>query len=162
MSMGLESVTNPQTGEYDILFNSGHLVSASTDGIQLRRWQMVCTESRKALGVTNSSRNSVIGIVSTLWAGQLRHRRSIPGRGKKYFSSQPRLNRFCDTPSLYTTGAEGSFSGYKARRGVNLTVHLHLAPTSKTHGAISPSPPPPPAFMACTGAILPSLFNIRL
>ena len=79
--MGLASVTNPQTAEYDILSNSGHLVSASTDGIQLRRWQIVRTYSRKALGVTNSSRNSVIGIVSTLWAGQLKHRRSIPGRG---------------------------------------------------------------------------------
>jgi len=71
------------------------------------------------------------------------------GRGKKYFSSQPRLKRFCDTPSLYTTGTEGSFSGYKGGRGVKLTVHLHLAPTSKTHGAISPpSPPPKPPLRA--------------
>ena len=81
--------------------------------------------------------------MSTLRAGQLRHRRSIPGRSKIYFSPQPRLNRFRDTPSLYTMGIKGSFSGYKAGRGVKLTVHLHLAPTSKTHGAISPSPPTP-------------------
>lgn len=162
MSVSVASVTNPQTGECDlILSNRGHLVRASRDGIQLRRWQTVYTDSTKALGVINSSRNSVIGIVSTLWAGQLRHRRSISGGAKKYFSSQPRLKRFCDTPSPYTTGTEGSFSGYKGGRGVKLTVHLHLAPTSKTHGAISP-PPSPQAFVACTGAILPSPLNIRL
>jgi len=110
--------------------------------IQLRRWQMVYTDRRKALGIINSSRNSVIGIVSTLWAGQLRRRRSIPGRGKKYLSSQPRLNRFCDTPSLYTMGIEESFSGYKAGRGVKLTVHLRRQKRMELYLRPPPSPQP--------------------
>ena len=69
--------------------NSRHLVSASTDCIQLRRWQLVYTDGRKTRGITDKSRNSVIGIVGTLWAGQLRHRHSILGRGKNI----PPLNR---------------------------------------------------------------------
>ena len=164
MSVGAASVTNPQMGEYDlILSNSGHFVRASTDGIHLHRWQNVYKDSRKALGVINSSRNSVVGTVSTQWAGQWRHCRSIPERGKNISPLKPRLNRFCDTPSLYTMGTERPFSGYKAGRGVKLTVHFHLATTSKTHGAISPSPPPKKkAFVACKKTILPSPFNIGL
>ena len=61
--------------------------------------------------------------------------------GQKYLSTSPRLDRLCDPPSLYTMGTDRSFSGYKAGQGAKLTIHLHLVPTSKTRGAISPPPP---------------------
>jgi hypothetical protein len=42
MSVGVANVTNPQTGEYD-------LIRASADGIQLRRWQMGTYRQQESL-----------------------------------------------------------------------------------------------------------------
>jgi hypothetical protein len=55
---------------------------------------------------------------------------SIPGRGKRFFSIPQRPDQIWGPSSLLFNGHGGYFSGVK-RRGVKLTIHLHLMPRSR-------------------------------
>jgi hypothetical protein len=57
-------------------------------------------------------------------------RGSIPGRGTRFFSIRQRPNQIWGPPSLLFTRYGDYFSGVKLR-GVKLTIHLHLIPTSR-------------------------------
>jgi hypothetical protein len=55
-------------------------------------------------------------------------------------------------------GTRGSFPGGKAAGGVKLTTHLHLVPSSRMDGVISP--PPQYAFMAWYSAKSTKCLNV--
>ena len=112
--------------------------------------------------LTNSdtSRRSMVCMVTALPAGQISYRRSISGRGKRYFCRPEIPDRLWGTPSLLyreyrcLPGAQGG------RGDVNLTAHLASSADLKNEWTCTSIPPY--ASMMCTYTILLLLYFNRL
>jgi hypothetical protein len=71
---------------------------------------------------------------------------SSPCMGREFFSLSLRSDRFWGPQSLLSNGLQRLFPWGQSGRGVKLTTHFHLIPTSRMRGAIPPLPQY--AFMA--------------
>jgi hypothetical protein len=92
-------------------------------------------------------------IVSGYGAGRPGHRSSIPGRGESIFPlssvSRPALGP-TQPPVQWVPGVLSL--GLMHGRGVTLTSHPHLVPSSRMSRSYTPLPPS--AFVACRGTAL--------
>ena len=95
------------------------------------------TEPPDATTIRLCNCGSSLGIATKLWAVRLRNRGSISGRGQMCFCSSERPGRLLGRPSLLFNGTH--------RRGMKLTICLHLTPRLGMSGAI----PLPPTIPSC-------------
>jgi hypothetical protein len=59
---------------------------------------------------------------------------SSPTKGWEFFSLSPHPDPLCCPSSLLSTGYQGFFTWRLSSRGVKLTTHLHLMPSSRMQG----------------------------
>jgi hypothetical protein len=74
------------------------------------------------------SRNSSV-IIATGY--ELDYRNSIPGKGKRFFSTPQRLECIWGPPNLLSNGCHGLCPRVCSGRGVKLTTYLYLMPRSR-------------------------------
>ena len=95
-----------------------------------------------ALGTSNyGNGHDIICIVIELLAGSVGKRGSIPGRGKRFFSSPKRPDRPPpSTMSIIFNSYRGTFSRQQSDRVVNSLAYLHTVSRLKMSGFLAPLP----------------------
>ena len=81
------------------------------------------------------SQDSIVSVVTGLQAGWLRNHGSIPGRDKRFFSSN-RTDQLWGPPNLLINEKQGLLPQSKVARGMKLTSHLQVVPRVRMCGAV--------------------------
>jgi hypothetical protein len=80
--------------------------------------------------LTLGSRDSAVGVATGYGLDDRGVGIRVPV-GARSFCSPCRPDRFCVPPNLLSNGYRGLFPRERNRRGVKLTTHLHLQPSSR-------------------------------
>jgi hypothetical protein len=115
--------------------------SIKITSVELSQKRKTCEKKKKDMEskmCIEFLRDNAVWTLNTRRAGQLRNCGSIPGRGKKVFSSPKRPDRFWSLPSLIFNEDLGLVNTV---RGVLLSIQLHVVPTLTMGGAIPCAPP---------------------